>query len=167
MKTLKNIEINKNGSIIQDPETITNVFNDYYTSIAQKTLEDNPLSVTNEVNVNTVKYNRNSMFLTPTTGEEVVDLIKGLYNKKSTGVDEIPDYIIKKCHSKIKIALTHMINLSFSTGQFPDQLKIAKVKPLYKKGCDTELGNYRPVSLITGFSKIIEKIIKKTSIIPE
>jgi hypothetical protein len=40
-------------------------------------------------------------------------------------------------------------------------MKIAKVKPLYKKGCDTEVGNYRPVSLITGFSKIFEKIIIK------
>jgi hypothetical protein len=57
MKTPKNIEISKNGPIIQDPETIANVFNDYYASIAQKILEDNPLSVTNEINVNTVKYN--------------------------------------------------------------------------------------------------------------
>jgi hypothetical protein len=46
-------------------------------------LEDNPLSITNEINVTTVKYNRNSMFLTPTTEEEVVDLIKGLDNKKT------------------------------------------------------------------------------------
>jgi hypothetical protein len=101
------------------------------------------------------------MFLPPTTEEEVVDLIKGLDNKKSTGVDEMPDYIIKKYHSKIKTALTHIINLSLSTGQFPDLMKIAKVKPLYTKGCDTEFGNYRPVSLITGFSKIFGKIIKK------
>jgi hypothetical protein len=131
-------------------------------------LEDNPLSVTNELNINIVKYNRISVFLTPTMEEEVVDLFKGLDNKKSTGLDDKPGYVIKKCQSKIKTALTHIINLSLSTGQFPDQLKIAKVKPLYKKGCDTEVGNYRPVSLITGFSKIIEKIIKKnTSIIPE
>jgi hypothetical protein len=157
MKTQKNIEISKNGSIIQDPETIANVFNDYYASIAKKILVDNPLSITNEINVNTVKYNRNSMFLTPTMEEEVVDLIKGLDNKKSTGLDDIPDYVIKKCHPKIKTALTHIINLSLSTGQFPDLLKRAKVKSLYKKGCDTEVGNCRPVSLL----KIIEKVIKK------
>jgi hypothetical protein len=87
----------------------------------------------------------NSMLLTPTTEEEVVDLIKGLDNKNFAGVDDIPDYVIKKFHSKIKTALTHIINLSLSTGQFEDQLKIAKVKPLYKKGCETEVGNYRPV----------------------
>jgi hypothetical protein len=56
-------------------------------------LEDNPLSITNEINVITVKYNKNSMFLIPTTEEEVVDLIKGLDNKKSTGLDDIPDYV--------------------------------------------------------------------------
>jgi hypothetical protein len=48
---------------------------------------------------------------------------------------------------------------SFSSGYFPDQLKIAKAKPLYKKGGDAEAGNYRPVSLISVFSKIIEKIM--------
>jgi hypothetical protein len=78
------------------------------------------------------------------------------------GQDDIPDYAIKKCHSKIKTALTHTINLSLSTGQFPDQLKIAKVKPLYKEGCATEVGNYRPVPLITGSPKIIEKNNKKS-----
>jgi hypothetical protein len=85
------------------------------------------------------------MFLTPTTEDEVVDLIKGLGNKKSTGLDDIPDYIIKKCHTNITTALTCIINLSLSTGKFPDQLKIVKVKPLYKKGSDTEVGNCRPV----------------------
>jgi hypothetical protein len=93
--------------------------------------------------------------------KEVVDLIKGLSNKKSAGLDDIPDYIIKKCHLKITTPLTYIINLSLSTGQFPDQLKIAKVKPLYKKRCETEVGNYRPVSLISGFLKIIIKVIKK------
>jgi hypothetical protein len=102
MKTPKNIEISKNGSIIQDPETTANVFNAYYVSIAQKILEDNPLSITNEINVNTVKYNRNSMFLIPTMEEEVIDLIKGLDNKKSKGLDDIQDYVIKNVIPKLR-----------------------------------------------------------------
>jgi hypothetical protein len=127
------------------------VFNEYYASIAQKILEDKPLPKTNGINLNTVKYNSNSMFLTPTKEEEVLDLIKGLGNKKSKDIDDIPDYIIKKCHTKITTALTYIINLALSTGKFPDQLKIVKVKPSHKKGSDTEVGNYRPVSLISGF----------------
>jgi hypothetical protein len=51
-KTLKNTEINMNGSNIQDPETISNVFNDYYASIAQKILKDKPLAKTNGINLN-------------------------------------------------------------------------------------------------------------------
>jgi hypothetical protein len=73
MKSPKNIEVSKNVSIIQDPETTANVFNDYYACITQKILEDNPLSIT----VYTVRYNRNRMFLTPTMEEEVLDLIEG------------------------------------------------------------------------------------------
>jgi hypothetical protein len=159
-KTFKNIEINMNGSNIRDPETtsIANVFNDYYASIAQKILDDKPLAKTNGINLNIVKYKSNSMFLTPTTEEEVVDLIKGFGNIKSTGLGDIPDCIIKKCHTNITTVLTYIINLSLSTSKFPDQLKIVKVKPLYKKGSDTEVGNYRPVSLISGFLKIIEKL---------
>jgi hypothetical protein len=76
-----------------------------------------------------------------------------LGNKKSTGVDDILEFMIKKCYPTIT-------NLSFSSGYFP-QLKIAKVKPLYKKGCDADVGNCRPVSLISAFSKITEKIMHK------
>ena len=159
-KETRNIEINVNGTNTQDPKVIANVFNDYYTSIAHDILNRNPLQKNIEVNVNAKKYNSGSMFLNPTTELEVAGIIKKLNNKKSTGVDEISDYIIKKCYPKITHALTYIINLSFSTGYFPDQLKIAKVKPLYKKGLDTEVGNYRPISLISVFSKIIEKIMQ-------
>jgi hypothetical protein len=59
--------------------------------------------------------------------------------------------LLKKCHTKITTALTYIINLSLSTGKFPDQLKKVKVKPSYKKGSYTEVGNYRPVSLISEY----------------
>jgi hypothetical protein len=80
-ETLKNTEINMNGSDIRDPETIANVFNDYYASIVQNILEDMPLAKTNGIHLTVVKFNSNNMFLTPITEVKVVDLINGLGNK--------------------------------------------------------------------------------------
>jgi hypothetical protein len=88
---------------------------------------------------------------------EVQNTIKGLDNKKTMGIDDISEYIINKCYPKFITVLTFIINLSLSTGYFPDQLKPTKVKPLYKEGPDTDVGYYRPVSLFSVFFKITEK----------
>ena len=55
--------------------------------------------------------------------------------------------------------LTHFINLSIISGVFPDQLKIARVIPLFKSGDKSIFNNYRPVSVLPAFSKILEKVI--------
>ena len=52
-----------------------------------------------------------------------------------------------------------LINLSFEVGIFPDILKIAKITPLHKKECKLNFRNYRPISLLSVFSKIFEKTI--------
>jgi hypothetical protein len=139
-KETRNIEINVNGANIQDPKVIANVFNDCYTSTAHNILNSNLLPKNIEDIVNAVKYNSSSMFLTPTTEVEVIGIIKGLHNEKSMDIDEISEHIIKKCYPKIKYVLTYIINLSLSTGYFPDQLKFAEVKPLYKKDLIQMLG---------------------------
>ena len=60
------------------------------------------------------------------------------------------------------IVLTHitlMVEQMFTTGIFPERLKVAKVKPLHKKGDESILGNYMPISLLPAISKIFEKTI--------
>ena len=57
--------------------------------------------------------------------------------------------------------LTHIYNLSIKTGIVPSQLKLSKVVPLYKKGDKSEPNNYRPISLLSIFDKILEKLIHK------
>ena len=65
--------------------------------------------------------------------------------------------ILKACASLISHPLSYIYNQSLHTGIFPDCLKIAVVKPLYKKGDTTSMKNYRPISLLTVFSKALEK----------
>ena len=55
--------------------------------------------------------------------------------------------------------LKYIFNLSLEKGTFPDQLKIAKVTPLFKKGDNASMDNYRPISVLPCFSKILERII--------
>ena len=75
------------------------------------------------------------------------------------GYDEVSTRILKISAPYILSPLTYIFNKALTTGIFPDRLKFSEVKPLFKKGASTELSNYRPISLLTSFSKIIEKII--------
>ena len=54
-----------------------------------------------------------------------------------------------------------LFNLSFSSGIFPDKLKIAKILPVLKKGSKLECSNYRPISLLSNLDKVIEKLMRK------
>jgi hypothetical protein len=75
--------------------------------------------------------------------------------------DEVSTRILKTSAPYISSPLTYIFNKILSTGIFPDRLKFSEIKPLFKKGDKTEFSNYRPISLLTSFSKIIEKIIYK------
>lgn len=77
--------------------------------------------------------------------------------KKAAGFDGIPGHILK--HNAIYLIgpLTYMINSSFSIGIFPDILKKVVIFLLYRKGCKKSIENYRPLALLSIFSKIIEK----------
>ena len=66
---------------------------------------------------------------------------------------------IKQITPSIITPLTLVINQIFNTGIFPDKLKIAKVVPIFKKGDNTLMNKYRPISLLPVISKVIEKII--------
>ena len=84
---------------------------------------------------------------------------KNLASKNSSGHDGISARFIKRMLDTITPSLTHIINQSLSTGIFPDRLKIPKVIPLFKKGDEHILDNYRPISLLKAISKVFEKIV--------
>lgn len=89
---------------------------------------------------------------------EVAEIINSLKNKRSAGWDEIPQHLMKITSDTICRPLSFIINKSFGCGEFPSKLKFAEVKPVYKKGGREVLDNYRPISILPCFSKVLEKI---------
>ena len=91
--------------------------------------------------------------------ETTMEILNNLKPKPSCGYDGISTKLLKTCKLEICKSPTLIINQSLYTGIFPDNLKVAKVMPLYKKGDKALLGNYRPVSILPSISNIFERII--------
>ena len=106
-----------------------------------------------------INPSNSSFFLTPTVPGEIEKLIDALDIKKSSGPNSIPVFILKISKPFFSFWLSQLINLSFSCGVFPDILKLAKITPLHKKECKFNFRNYRPISLLSVFSKNFEKTI--------
>lgn len=83
--------------------------------------------------------------------------------RKSPGADNIGPKIIKKSAAAIVERLVYLYNLPFYTGCVPDKLKLAKIIPMFKKGDSSNPGNYRPISLLSIFDKLLEKFIAAAS----
>ena len=75
---------------------------------------------------------------------------------KSAGYDDLTFGVVTKCFGVLHKLLLHIFNFSLQSSIFPDKLKIARVTPLFKGGGKYELGNYRPISVLPCFSKILE-----------
>jgi hypothetical protein len=93
------------------------------------------------------------------TTKEIEKIIKSLKSKNTSGYDEISTIVLKSCCPFISSPLTYICNTSLSTGVFPDRLKYAIIKSLYKGGSKQDVNNYRPISVLTSFSKIFEKVM--------
>lgn len=100
-----------------------------------------------------------SMFIQPTDVIEIKNIIYNLKDTKSIGPDGIPMCVIKKSAEVLLTPLAYLVNLTISTGVFPDKLKHADVTLLHKKGDRKDLHNYRPISILPCFSKIFETIL--------
>jgi len=94
---------------------------------------------------------------------EIDQIIRKLPKNKAPGNDNINSKILKEISDAISGPLTYIFSLSFITGLVPDLLKIAKVVPIYKKGEKIYQAtvNYRPISLLSIFDKILEKLMYK------
>ena len=97
--------------------------------------------------------------MTPTSADEILKLIDDLDENKSTGSDGISCHLIKLTKFIVAPLLVNLFNACMYTSVFPNAFKIAEVIPLFKGGNMHILGNYRPISLLPIFGKLLEKVI--------
>ena len=82
------------------------------------------------------------------TFEEFENPFKSAKHNKAAGHDDIDNNAIVKVYDKISYPLFMIFHSSFNEGIFPEQLKVAKVSPIFKVGNIEEIGNYRPISVL-------------------
>ena len=107
--------------------------------------------------------NKNFTFV-PTSKESILKLLQKIDPSKAIGLDNLGGRFLKDGATELSGPITELVNLSITQSTFPDQCKIAKLKPLYKKGSALEPKNYRPISLLPIISKIFEKIIHNQTV---
>lgn len=134
-----------------DPESLADEFNNLFS------LSNKPNNL-NQQNI-LIPSNQNSFYLLPTCEYELRTVVNSFGGSGSAGIDGIPANFLKKCVDQFVKPLSHIINSSFMSGCFPDRLKHTIVLPIHKKGCCNNINNYRPISILTAFSKLIEKIV--------
>ena len=144
------------------PQATATIFNDYFTTIAEKLKTKTQDGQKNSTNFTENLRNRisHSMYVSPTCPTEISNHILSLKNKTTgdTKVNALKTASAIPIFNKI---LSEVVNSSFEHGVFPTQLKLAKVIPVYKNGSKTQVSNYRPISLLSVFSKIFEKAMHK------
>jgi hypothetical protein len=91
--------------------------------------------------------------------EHVLKIIKKFDPKSSCDIHGVSTKMIKFAGNVISIPLSHIFNLSLASGNFPAKLKQCRVIPIFKNGDQLECDNYRPISLLSSISKILEKIV--------
>lgn len=154
-----------NGRVVTDPFDIANEFNSHFLNVPHSL----KMQVDNSYLDQIPQYNeifsqrihiKSSFYMKPTSTEEVLDIISSLKNNKAPGFDDINSTLVKNIAPSIIDVLTFLINFSLSSGEFPDCLKRAIVIPVFKRGDNMLPDCFRPISLLSVFAKIIEKIVK-------
>ena len=135
------------GNLVKDHYELANLFNDYFNNVTTNT------NVNKSTNNHTAIDNLHSVYkdifpqirMAPVTTKEIKEIIKSLPWKSSSGYDEIPLRILKISMPFTISPLTYLSNKSISKGSFPTRLKYSQITPIYKKGNNTQLNNYRPI----------------------
>ena len=146
------------GQNISDDNVIANSFNNFFTNIGTKLSSEIEMSNTSFKHYlkNPSLQNFEFQLINEDTTLKIIDRLQP---KDTCDADGLSTNILKMIKNEISEPMTLLINQALQTGIFPNNLKLAKVIPIYKKGDNSKLDNYRPISILPVISKIFERVI--------
>ena len=148
------------GKLVNNNKDMAEVFNVFFTDIGKQLDKKIPHCKKTGATKQYLKPNNLYSFLiSPTSPLEICNLIKSLDVSKSPGPSPVPVKLLKLVSFELSVPLSLICNASFDEGVFPEQNKIAMVIPSHKNGALDDVNNYRPISLLSVFSKIMEKLM--------
>ena len=157
----KNIDIPKliyNNKCYVDKLDICNKFNAHFINTGSNLANNLPRSQLDPLQFINCSF-PNSFVFNAVSSYEILDLINNLNTNTSSIGTSVR--FIKLARNNISEALAEVINLSLAQGVVPDIIKISKVIPVYKGGESFDPVNYRPISILSSFSQIFEKLVQK------
>ena len=139
---------------------IANGFNDFFSQVGPNLASEIDNS---NLDYNTYLKDRNdaSFNFSRISEVDILNISKMLKPKVSSGADFISNKLLQEIAPIIITPLHYLINLSLESGYVPKELKLAKIIPIYKDGDKHEFTNYRPISLLSSFSKLLEKVVSR------
>ena len=147
------------GDVVES-QKIAELFNEYFSNIGP-TLSNQITSISSQGFESYMTHEASEIFEFATVDSTIVlnELEKLLNSSKSTGPDNIPVKLLKDSKETVSPFLAYVFNTSLCSGIFPDNLKVARVSPIYKEGDKKERGNYRPIPVISTVAKLFENLV--------
>ena len=150
-----------NGRIVSNQQVITEQFNEFFCSIGAHLAS----KFDNSAHSSYYKYLKRrvspSIYLDVPELSEIINAINDLNINKAIGYDHISPYFLRIGSTILAPYIQVFIDYCFTNGIFPENGTTAKVVPIFKKGKRDNPTNYRPISILTCFAKILERIIYK------
>ena len=149
--------IKVDNDILYSQKDIAIAFNNFFTNIGPnlaKKISHTPTGFESYLTKFDQTINNEDLTL-----KEFETAFKSLKRNKAEGIDGINGNIVLEVYNEIKTILFRVFKSSLQQGVVPDLLKVAKVTPIFKSGDLTVLSNYRPISVLPAFSKILERIM--------
>ena len=151
-------QVQCNDTVINDTHEICQAFNNYFVNIGE-TLPSTFQQTDRTDFYDFISYNERTAYFKPITSAEIIDIVKCFKNNTSLGYDDVNIKVVKRVIYAISSHLCAIFNQAIEQGTFPDDMKIARVTPVFKNDSPELLSNYRPILVLPVFSKIFEKCI--------